>query len=727
MSFLDIKFPELLEYSSDEIPIPIEFYLDVLPECKCIYLKLGYFSSKAIQVLSYSFAQFIYNGGVIKIITNHFLYNDDKELLDVNNIDLAGKFKNDLKWLNENIQGSDKHFMNCLKFLVKYNKLELIPVMLKPARMVHYKQGLFVDAEDNVLFMDGSCNFTANGLLENGETISLFRSWGSELEKNKIDKKRIDIEKIIEKKNDNYLYLKKEHILDAVAVNGEEKKIDELLKDELCLMHNSGLGAQITGIFNKHEEILNSIIKKVEVTPKFPFNSFPRDYQDEAYSNWLKNEKKGIFAMATGTGKTITALNCLLNEYLEAGNYQAIILVPSKQLLNQWYDEVLQFNFQNIILVSSDYEWRKRLNELNTNILFNKNKSFIIIATYITFAGDDFQSKSCNFPESTILIADEAHNIGMESVKKLLKKIKYIKRIALSATPKRNFDVEGNLVIEKFFNDVEPYTFSFSMEKAIKEGILCHYNYYPHIVSLNTEEMDEYIDISKKLLKFFDHVKKEYKKNPVVDSLLLKRKNILHKAENKLVAFRNIIQEHKVECGNLKYTFVYAPEGSDKDNVRLIDRYMDVFEEISPFSKAYAYTHHTDNKNEVMKNFENGYTDVLFSMKCLDEGVDIPRAEFAIFCSSTGNPRQFIQRRGRVLRTHPDKSLATIHDLIVVPSNPADSDTYLIERNMIRNELIRVIYFASLADNYYAAMDVCEEISERYELDLFALQEELRE
>ena len=166
MSFCEIKFPDDFEYSSDGAAIPLEFYLEILPKSKVVYLKLGYFSSKAIQVLSYGFAQFIYHGGTIKIISNHFLYADDIELIgnerDDEDRDKEHLLKN-IEWINERLNGPSQHFMDCLKLLMKLDRLEIIPVMLKPGRMVHFKQGLFIDEEDNKVFMDGSCNFTANG------------------------------------------------------------------------------------------------------------------------------------------------------------------------------------------------------------------------------------------------------------------------------------------------------------------------------------------------------------------------------------------------------------------------------------------------------------------------------------------------------------------------------------------------------------------------------------
>lgn len=106
-------------------------------------------------------------------------------------------------------------------------------------------------------------------------------------------------------------------------------------------------------------------------------------------------------------------------------------------------------------------------------------------------------------------------------------------------------------------------------------------------------------------------------------------------------------------------------------------------------------------------------------MKCLDEGVDVPRSEMAIFCSSTGNPRQFIQRRGRVLRTHPDKRMAELHDLVVIPEVAHDTDSYRMEQSLLKRELIRVNNFALLSENPSYSDIELREVMDYYGLNLY--------
>jgi len=730
LNFKDILFPDNYEYSSDTNDLPIEFYLNVLPRSKTIYLKLGYFSSSAIRVLAYGFAQFIYKGGKIKVVTNHFLYGSDKQLLEDNiasDDELEEKIILSLSRLKESLTSETEHFYNCIKYLIKNNRIEIIPVMLLPNKMAHYKQGVFIDEENNSIFMDGSCNFTANGLLENGESISIYRSWGEDFEQRKVTNKTKDVISICKKQSSQYKYLDKSEVLDAISSLGKEKSIDELLKSEAELV-NSYVNKTNSKVINKYKHELEKIIELEKNEPKFPFNSNPREYQEDAYKNWINNNCKGVFAMATGTGKTITSLNCLLNIYKDDGCYQAVIVVPGKTLLKQWIEEVNSFNFKNIIPASSDFpKWKTQVSELITSLLFDKQKSFVLITTYATFTNDKFQKLFKKLPKQALLIADEAHNLGSPQVKKIIKDFHIEKRIALSATLARQFDEEGNRIIEEAFDSAYPYTYNFSMKKAIDEGVLCQYDYFPHFVYLEEDELEAYVEISRKLLKFFDFDKGTFKASDIVQRLLIQRKTIIHKASGKLSVFKKILTAHSENYSSVSNSLVYVPEGDDGEDQNILDKFLAEYESLFPSNRAYAYTSETDNREKVLALFDKGFVDTLFSMKCLDEGVDVPRTELAVFCSSTGNPRQFIQRRGRVLRNHPNKARAVIHDMVVIPSVAPNDETKAIERKLLRDELIRVVYFASLARNYYTTMNKFTSVAESYDIDLYGIQEAIED
>ena len=319
--------------------------------------------------------------------------------------------------------------------------------------------------------------------------------------------------------------------------------------------------------------------------------------------------------------------------------------------------------------------------------------------------------------------------MGANNIKSKLKSIKTTKRIGLSATPKRVYDIEGTEALNNFFNDSPPYTYNFDMERALNEGFLTEYKYFPILVELNEDELEEYISISKKLLRFFDFEKGQFKNDPIVEILLLKRKNIIHKANNKISCLKTILRELEQQ-NKLKYIFTYIPEGytqnAEGDSEKLLDKFILASSETLPALKMNSYTSEDSDLKDILRGFSEGKIDMLFAMKMLDEGVDVPRAEVGIFCSSTGNPRQFIQRRGRLLRKHPSKSYATIYDMVVIPRLSSDSSEFFnMEKNMVKNEIQRVAYFASLSMNFYDSNRKLENVLNKYDLNLDKIINEL--
>ena len=227
----------------------------------------------------------------------------------------------------------------------------------------------------------------------------------------------------------------------------------------------------------------------------------------------------------------------------------------------------------------------------------------------------------------------------------------------------------------------------------------------------------------------FDKATGSFRSTPEIEKKLLERKRIIHKAENKLEVFKSILKSEFEIRKNLKYTLIYVPEGIEanydetdfsietEDETRLIDEYTGAVSQTDDSIMVKQFTANSNNREDILKSFEESKIHVLTSMKCLDEGVDVPRSELAIFCASTGNPRQFIQRRGRVLRLHKDKIHAVIHDLVVIPE-VSDESNFEMEKGLIKKELERVVDFAKLSMNKTNTYDTLKDILEYYNLNL---------
>jgi len=709
----------------------MQFYLEGLANSSEFHLLLGYFSSAAINLFSIGFATFISKGGKMRMVINHLLSEKDKEVVEKGlNANTSKVFDlTDIVTLGRILDEYDTHFFECLAYLIAKKRIEIKVVKPKNGRgIAHYKSGVFCDGENSIGYK-ASCNFTLNGLSENLEELEAFLSWENGRSNKLIKKQMKIIDDYFAENDDSVEYLSASDIEVVIREKFGNKDLnelivqeDQLLKKKMSLISNKRLKETILQL---HKEI-----DKVIHNPRFPNNGTPRPYQAEAYDNWVKNDYKGIFAMATGTGKTITSLNCLLEEYKKYNTYKAIIVVPTTALLDQWKKECAKFNFKNVITVSSKENWENSLAFFNTASKLI-DTSYIVIVTYASLSRDKFQSFFKQLPKETLLIADETHNLGSQGLLRILPTIHLEKRIGLSATPHRKFDEVGNTAIEEFFNDKSPYIVSYSMQQALENGFLCKYTYFPHIVKLTDEEMERYKEISLQLLRMglFDQ-HGNFKSSPEIEKKLLERKRIIHKATNKIDAFQSILKDEFKKRKNLKYTLVYVPEGvesnfdfndysveTDEEN-KLINEYTRVVSNTDDSVMVKQFTSNSINREEIFLDYEKGRTHVLTSMKCLDEGVDVPRSELAIFCASTGNPRQFIQRRGRVLRLHKDKIHATIHDLVVIPEISRNDNTFEMEKSLVKKELERVVDFADLAMNKTDTYDTLKDVLDHYNLNL---------
>lgn len=701
----DVHFKHSYTSGYDE---PKDFFTEALIESCNFDLGLGFFSSSGIRSLSYGFALFIANGGKMRVVMNHILSKEDKEVIENGQKHLIEDFEDnilcDIKKLIETLSKEDEQFFRCLSYLISVDRIKFLATVSTKGGLGHDKYGIFKDEKGNKVAFIGSANFSQSALELNGETITVFSSPNDD---NRIAEYQTLFDQSWENDTPHLIHIPIEHVKTFIREKFPEAPLTNLIEEGINLRESIGMDNDVPQKYYK--PISKRILDKIELKeqePRFPFPE-ERKIQIDAYNAWIGNGKKGMFAMATGSGKTVTALNCIRKQYKENGYYKAIIVVPTQALAIQWEHEAKSFNFQNIVSTHSDKDWKDVLSRYITRSLLDSTKSIILITTYATFNRNDIQSflKKVRGAETFIYVADEAHNIGSQnSLKHLPEMINW--RIGLSATPERIYDDLGTEKLYEFFDSKPPkYTYRYTMKQAIEEGILCHYDYYPIFIELTSSEMEEYERISDQLRKYIDADTGKYKPN--AERLLLKRKRIIHKAENKKIAISDLLEELK-QKQKLDYTFVFVPEGYepdysindfyniDQDDIHIIDEYAQMF-------KEHGYSYHKyisglDDAPSILQNFADGDIQILLSMKCLDEGVDIPRAEHAIFCSSTGNPRQFVQRRGRVLRKCKGKEKARIWDLIVTPPNILD-ESNKIERNLFFNEVKRIVNFAALADN----------------------------
>ncbi|TVQ47152.1 MAG: DNA phosphorothioation system restriction enzyme [Gloeocapsa sp. DLM2.Bin57] len=448
--------------------------------------------------------------------------------------------------------------------------------------------------------------------------------------------------------------------------------------------------------------------------PKIPTSIQLRDYQREAVANWLRHRGRGTLKMATGSGKTITALAIATELYEKISLQVLIVICPYCHLVNQWAKECERFNLKPILAFETVHNWQSRLaGELYT--IIGQQQGFLtVITTNATFITESFQSQIKFFPERTLIVGDEVHNLGSPRLEACLP-LKIGLRLGLSATPERYYDQEGTDAILQYFGKVlQP---EFTLADAIKRGALVPYNYYPIFVELTPSEAIAYAKLTQSI-GWVMQKNKSINNNERLTSLLVKRSRLVGAATNKLPALYNLMTRRL----DTTHTLFYCGDGYIDQEESSYQRQLVAVTKMLGKDLGYrvnTYTAKTplDTREKLQQQFNSGELQGLVAIRCLDEGVDIPSIKHAVILASTSNPRQFIQRRGRILRPHPDKKKATLFDMIVLPPE-LDREIWETERNLFLKELKRFVEFADLADNSIAARQKIITLATKYGIDL---------
>lgn len=687
------------EYRSPQNNIVTEFYIPVLKKSVSYKRSVGYFSSTSLVQITKGILGLIKNGGTIDLVASPYLSKEDEEAIRVGYENRTKIIENALnRSLQEDIKNPfSQERLNLLACLIEKGILNIKIAFTenekeKTIGMYHEKLGLMEDSSGNKIAFSGSMNESYNAMVNNYETVDVFCSWKSENEKTRVLQKEEAFSKIW----GNY-----DSKLKVMSFPIIEKSILEKYKRHSNI--NFSLDKEE---FAKKKEYVFSESEPLVVCDSGEFINFDgekkaRPHQVKAIENFIQNNYQSLFAMATGTGKTLTSLFALNELAKNVLIENVLIIVPLKDLVDQWQEDIEPYFNGEIITVRSGLEWKEKLSDISLLKLLNKEKytsKLIIITTYDSFCLNDEKILNALDIEHTLIIADEVHKFGAASYqRKLPEKIKY--RIGLSATPKRPYDEKGTSAIFDYFCPSENF-YEFSIKDAINADMLCHYDYHPILVSLTDFEMDDYEIISEKISRLSvivnnsEAVTKEEKES--LEQLLKQRHRIIERGSNKKEIFLDkMLEEIK------KYkdkTIIFAPDGKDENGNDLLNSYKkELWQKLMSKGKIVSmkeYIQGTDKS--IIDSFTQGGIDILFAKQRLNEGIDIPSAKRAFFIASSTSEREFIQRRGRVLRKHYSKKIAEIFDFIVVP--PDMNSKYA--HSIIDNEIKRAMDFAATADNY---------------------------
>lgn len=717
MSFqeLDIK----KEYRSLLDSVAKDFYIPLLSQAVKYQRAVGFFSSSSLVEISKGISELAKNGGKIQLVASPYLSDEDIEAIKSGYAMRDQVVKEAIRReMTEGKTPFEKARLNLLANLISDGVLDIKIAFTEDSDrmgMYHEKMGIITDAEGNRVAFAGSMNESATAMTLNYETIDVYCSWRDE--EDRVIAKENAFASIWNDTEPNIKIIDfpelKQEIIEKYKRSVPDFEIDkkEYAPDIDTVLHTD------LGVYT-------------EYGPKFPEWFKLHDYQAEAITEWQKRNYRGIFDMATGTGKTYTGLGALTTLSKNIGHkLAAIIVCPYQHLVEQWVEDILKFNIDPIIGYSdsSQKDWPKRLKDAirDQKLKVRGKEFFCFICTNATFSSDYVQTQLAKIKSDTLLMVDEAHNFGAPYLSCLLYD-NYKYRLALSATLDRHNDEEGTAKLYDFFGEK---CIEYTLDRAIEEKKLTKYKYYPIVVTLTEEELEAYDNLSYEIGKCIMKGKNgKMKLSSRGEKFALKRSRIVAGAKNKLTMLEEVIHPYihdkhiLVYCGATKGLEQNQDRTDvDSEDIRQIDAVTDLLGnklgmEVSQFTSKES----VEEREVLKREFSAGDTlKVLIAIKCLDEGVNIPKIKTAFILASTTNPKEYIQRRGRVLRLAEGKEYAEIYDFITLPYD-TESVTSLTEaqvkRNstLVKNELRRAEEFSRIAVNMVESASLIDEIKDAY-------------
>ncbi|MCL2249235.1 MAG: DEAD/DEAH box helicase family protein [Oscillospiraceae bacterium] len=583
----------------------------------------GFFSSTVIAVILDGIVSLVRNGGKIQLITSQRLSDVDIEAIRFGYEKRHNIIENSFVFaFEEEAEKLDDSNLDILSELVSSGVMDVKVAVTKGLGIYHDKFGIIEDSGGNSLAFFGSSNDTANGYVQNYEKVRIARSW----------------------------------------VDNESATVDDEVNEFDSLWNNTNQFVDIYDFKEALEKcILQAISRRKATRAQKPI--VLRNYQEDAINAWEENGYKGFFVMATGTGKTWTAIYAA--EKLQQHEKTIVVIcVPYKHLVQQWYEDVKKvFSEARIIKVSSENAaWEKEIKEEVIRSRHYPDNRIVIISTIMSFNKERFEDVLSTSSRKRLLIVDEAHRF-VARPDWLLTKYDYL--LGLSATPYTGINTAlGDELMDWFGGSV----YNLPIEFAINNGYLIPYSYYPIYVNATKQEEDDFTSIVGRIAACFNA------RGILVnfdEFIKLRRRQlrIISMAEEKIMLIDSILDEvlerdHFIcYCGDGR---LFDDEGNELRHIQFVKRHLDAH---GYRPAQFTATENMVKRMDIIDRFNSGEVTALAAIRCLDEGVNIPSIKSALILSSNDSLREFVQRRGRILRKHSGKESAKIYDVIVLPSS----------------------------------------------------------
>jgi len=699
VSLIDLNIKS--EYRSLIDNVVDDFYVPVLKESVLYQRAVGFFSSSALIAISKGVEGLISNGGKIQIIASPRLSQEDIDEIRKGYEVRKVLERALLRGIETHNSVEDTSRLSYIASLIANGVLDIKIAFLSTNNeiaMYHEKMGIMNDIEGNAVAFSGSMNESENAFSANYESFDVFCSWTNE--KERVFQKQMAFQAIW---ND-------------YEPGVETIDFPEAVKDRIYAFNNSL--RRNSGLKTPEENSLPE--DAMFLPPDFKI----RPYQESAIQNWKENGYCGIYDMATGTGKTLTALASI--EQLFSDNHKrlgVVIVCPYQHLVEQWVEDIVRFGIKPIVGYSSSSQksWKKNLAQAVRSFNLRVSDFFCFITTNASFVTKTVQDQIGILSEDVVFVVDEAHNMGATNYRRYLPdNIKY--RLGLSATIDRHNDESGTTALAEYFGKK---CIAYSLKDAIDSQMLTRYYYYPVLTYLDQDELSDYLSITGQLAKAI------HKKNGKVvlteraKQLLIKRSRIVAGAKGKLPELQRQIAPHIDD----KHILVYcgATTVRDEDDADFSKRQIDLVADLLGNTLNMRVGRFTSQESaqeraQIREAFAEGNAlQVLVAIKCLDEGVNIPSIKTAFILASSTNPKEYIQRRGRVLRKFPGKEFAVIYDFITLPfpvNTIATQNSTIIDstKGLIKRELIRMMDFADIAENPSSTFDLVYDLKHGFNI-----------
>lgn len=699
MSLIDLNIKS--EYRSLIDNVVDDFYVPVLKESVLYQRAVGFFSSSALIAISKGVEGLISNGGKIQIIASPRLSQEDIDEIRKGYEVRKVLERALLRGIETHNSVEDTSRLSYIASLIANGVLDIKIAFLSTNNeiaMYHEKMGIMNDIEGNAVAFSGSMNESENAFSANYESFDVFCSWTNE--KERVFQKQMAFQAIW---ND-------------YEPGVETIDFPEAVKDRIYAFNNSL--RRNSGLKTPEENSLPE--DAMFLPPDFKI----RPYQESAIQNWKENGYCGIYDMATGTGKTLTALASI--EQLFSDNHKrlgVVIVCPYQHLVEQWVEDIVRFGIKPIVGYSSSSQksWKKNLAQAVRSFNLRVSDFFCFITTNASFVTKTVQDQIGILSEDVVFVVDEAHNMGATNYRRYLPdNIKY--RLGLSATIDRHNDESGTTALAEYFGKK---CIAYSLKDAIDSQMLTRYYYYPVLTYLDQDELSDYLSITGQLAKAIHKKNGKLVLTERAKQLLIKRSRIVAGAKGKLPELQRQIAPHIDD----KHILVYcgATTVRDEDDADFSKRQIDLVADLLGNTLNMRVGRFTSQESaqeraQIREAFAEGNAlQVLVAIKCLDEGVNIPSIKTAFILASSTNPKEYIQRRGRVLRKFPGKEFAVIYDFITLPfpvNTIATQNSTIIDstKGLIKRELIRMMDFADIAENPSSTFDLVYDLKHGFNI-----------